>query len=106
MLVEDTDDPSAPADLAAVVSSNCFNLRVQNLGSQTAPASTARATYVGFVSHSLATPSLAPGAFVDLVFPQPPFACTDQTCFVEYDVDLFNVVVEADESNNTRADSC
>lgn len=106
VLVEDTDDPSVPADLVAVSSANCRNLRIQNLGSQPAPASTARATYVGFVSHSLLTPALAPGGFVDLVFPQPPFACTDQTCFVEYDVDLFNVVVEADESNNTRADSC
>lgn len=105
-LVEGTDDPIQPADLVAVSSSNCFVLRVQNLGSQLAPASTTRATYLGFVAHTLATPALAPGAFVDLVFPPPPNACTDQTCQVQYDVDLFNVVVEGDESNNTRADSC
>lgn len=104
-LVESTADNSVP-DLAPVASSFCTQLRIQNLGPQPAPASTARATYLGFVSHTLATPGLAPGAFVDLSFPNPPPACTDQTCQVLYEVDVLNNVVESNEANNTRNDSC
>lgn len=106
VLVEATADPSPVADLVPVSSGSCSQVRIQNLGNLTAPASTARVTYIGFASHTLVTPSLAPAAFVDLMFPNPPFACTDQTCYMRFEVDILNVVTESNEANNARDDSC
>jgi hypothetical protein len=83
-------------------------VRVANQGSASSgPCSTAVTftTRLGFVTSTQPTPSLAPGASVDLIFPFPRL-CFTPDCYFTITVDSKNEVMEAGEGNNMVKGHC
>lgn len=85
-----------------------FIVKVANQGTASSgPCKTAVTfhTHQGWVTSTVPTPPLAPGATVDLVFPIPK-GCYNPDCHFRITVDVDNEVMEAGEGNNYAEGCC
>ena len=121
--MDDVQAACAPADLlpVALPGSNppdfCREdghgnlvVEVKNQGLTNAPASTLRVTFTtptGPVPVDVPTPALAGGgAFIDLAVPIPSGCLSASTCPFQVAVDVADVVVESDNTNNNASGVC
>jgi CARDB protein len=80
-------------------------VRIKNTGSVTAPASNTMVNFGSVRDHRGATPSLAPGATFDLLFPIPS-GCFKPDCGFSIVADETFKVNESSESDNTAFGAC
>jgi len=104
---------SVPPNVFCQVDSNGnLVVRVKNQGLTNAPASTLRVTFstpTGSMPVDIPTPALAGGGgFVDLTTPVPAncYLSADRGCHFQIAVDVADVVVEGDETNNNVSGVC
>lgn len=78
---------------------------VKNQGGSPSTPSTTKVDFFSHGDFSLPTPTLAPGAFTELLF-DIPIGCHDPDCEFRITVDVNGVVPETNEGNNSAEDSC
>jgi CARDB len=87
------------------IKDNALVVTVRNQGTASAGPSTTEVDFGTFGKVSMLTPSLGPGASVNLSFPIP-FGCHDPDCEFRITVDSNNDVTESNEGNNVADDRC